>query len=91
MAVLSHVDNFPCCQVPRSNCLIPRMPHVLKITGRDPQKLISYYSDIVGIDATSNGESPDVLHCLGKPNLPGNEELTESTPNLASKIFPSII
>jgi len=33
---------------------------ILKMTAREPQKLISFSS----ANATSNGEPPDVLHCL---------------------------
>jgi len=50
-----------------ASSLIPRMPqpHVLKMLAREPQKLFSYSSDVVGIVATSNGEPPVMLHCLG--------------------------
>jgi len=81
-AVLSYVEDFPCCQVIEASSLIPRMPHV---TACEPQKLIS-----LGIDATSNEEPPNMLRCLGKQNLRGNEESIDSTPSLANKVFPSI-
>jgi len=52
--------------------------------------LVLYTSDVVGIVSTSNGEPPGVLYNLGKQNLPGNGELTDSTPSLSSKVFPNI-
>jgi len=70
--------------------LLRMLPHVLKMTAREPQKLTSSPSDVVGINATCNVEPPVMLHCLGKHNLPGNMELTDSTPSLAHKVFPSI-
>jgi len=39
---------------------------------------------------TTIGEPPDVLHCLGKQNLPGNGESTDSTPSLSYKVSPCI-
>jgi len=52
--------------------------------------LFSYSSDVVGIAATSNGESPVLLYTLGKQNLSGNEDLTNSTPSLVNKNVCSI-
>jgi len=59
-----HAANFL-----EASSLIPRMPHVLEMLARDSQKLFSYSSDVVGIDATSNGELPVMLHCLGNQNF----------------------
>jgi len=41
-------------------------------------------------DTTSSGELPDKFNSFGQQDLPGNEELTNYTPSLSSKIFPSI-
>jgi len=39
-------------------------------------------------NATGNGEPLDALHCLGKHDLPANEEI--SAPSLSKKVFSSI-
>jgi len=42
------------------------LPHVLKMTAREPQKLIIYSSDVMVIDATSIGEptTPNVVSMI---------------------------
>jgi len=89
-AVLSYAEDCHAVMFLKAPSLIPRMPHIPKITARHPQKLFSYASDVMGIIATSNGEPPGVLHCLGEQNLPDKEDLTDSAPSLVNKAFPSI-
>ncbi len=44
----------------------------------------------MSLPSTTDREPPDQLHCLGKQDLPGYEELTDSTLSLSNKVFPSI-
>jgi len=67
-----------------ASSLISRMPHVLKMTAREPQKLFLCSFDVSGLVSVSNGEHPVVLHYLGKQIFLVTKMLTDSTPSLST-------